>query len=59
LESVVDGRTGVYFQAQTATALLDAVERAERIDWDTDAIRQHSLSFSCPQFQAKMKMLLG
>jgi glycosyltransferase involved in cell wall biosynthesis len=59
LESVVEERTGVYFQAQTAPALLDAVQRAEKIDWDTDAIRRHSLSFSRPQFHARMKAVLG
>ncbi len=58
LESVVEGRTGVYFQAPTAPALWEAVERAENIDWDPDAIRRHSLSFSRPQFQARMKALL-
>ena len=59
LESVVAGQTGVYFQAQTISALLDAVQRAESINWDTDAIRQNSLSFSRSHFQVKMRALLG
>ena len=58
LESVLDGRTGVYFGTQSASALLQAVERAEAVCWDSELIRRHSLTFSRREFQARMKAFL-
>ena len=57
-ESVVDGRTGVHFHEQNATALLDGVGRLERSEWDAGAIRRHSLEFSQPRFRERMKSFL-
>jgi glycosyltransferase involved in cell wall biosynthesis len=58
LESVLDGVTGIHFPAQTAASLLQAVERAERTDWDPDRLRRHSLQFSRSEFRARMKAVL-
>ncbi len=58
LESVADGATGVCFGEQTPEALLAAVEQAERVRWDPERIRRHSLQFSRSQFRARMKELL-
>ncbi len=57
-ESVLDGRTGVHFHEQSATALLEGVARLERSEWDAGAIRRHSLEFSQPQFHERMKSFL-
>lgn len=38
-ETVVNNKTGVFFQTQTTEALIDAVERMERLDFNpTDAV---------------------
>jgi glycosyltransferase involved in cell wall biosynthesis len=58
LESVVEGITGVYFAPQTAEALRQAVERAERMEWDSEALRRQSLCFSRQVFQDRMKAFL-
>jgi glycosyltransferase involved in cell wall biosynthesis len=58
LESVVEGTTGVCFRLPSAAALREAVERAETMEWDSRALRQHSLRFSRPVFHARMKEFL-
>jgi len=54
LETVVDGRTGVFFREQNVDALLDAVERCEATAWDSPAIRAHAETFSRESFLEKM-----
>ncbi len=51
LETVIDGRTGIHFRPQAAGALMAAVERAERMEWDAAAIRRNSLRFSRQVFR--------
>ena len=58
LETVIDGVTGVHFAAQTPRALISAVERLERAEWDRDRIRRHSLQFSRERFHEEMKNFL-
>lgn len=56
LETVVPGRTGVFFAEQTAQALIDAVGefevRAGRMD--PEVIRAHALRFSEARFRAEL-----
>lgn len=50
LETVAEGRTGVFFGEQTAEALADAAARAEGIAWDAGAIRRHAEQFGEARF---------
>lgn len=50
LETVADGRTGVFFGEQTADALIAAAARAESIAWDAAAIRAHAEQFGEERF---------
>jgi glycosyltransferase involved in cell wall biosynthesis len=68
LESVVgldDPRgaapTGVFFEEQSADALIEAVEFFERRSaaFDPRAIRQHALRFDRPRFVAEIRALLA
>lgn len=52
LETVVAGRTGVFFGEQTAEALAEAVSRAEELSWDAGAIRVHAEQFGEARFLA-------
>jgi glycosyltransferase involved in cell wall biosynthesis len=54
LETVIDGRTGVYFRSQSKEALLDAVRHAESIEWSVAEIRANSQRFSRPIFRARL-----
>lgn len=46
LETILDGRTGVFFSQQTESALLAAVERAAALPWSEAVIRRHAEQFS-------------
>jgi UDP-N-acetylmuramyl pentapeptide phosphotransferase/UDP-N-acetylglucosamine-1-phosphate transferase/glycosyltransferase involved in cell wall biosynthesis len=51
-ESVVEGRTGVFFAEQTPAAIAAAVRRFEANPaWDAAAIRAHAEKFSCGRFR--------
>ncbi len=51
LETVREGVTGVFFAAQTATALADAIRRAKDIRFEPEAIRAHALTFDDKRFK--------
>ncbi len=50
-ETVVPGKTGVLFPEQTVESLMEAVERSERIAWDSAAIRQWAERFGPERFE--------
>ena len=50
LETVLAGRTGVFFPEQTPDALLEALALAEKTDWDPAAIRAHAETFGEARF---------
>lgn len=54
LETVVDGVTGVFFEDQTPEALCEAVDRASKLSFDQDAVRNHALQFDREVFCGKM-----
>lgn len=45
LETVVDGKTGVFFYESTAESLIEAMEKAETIKWGPDLLREHASKF--------------
>jgi glycosyltransferase involved in cell wall biosynthesis len=49
-ETVVDGKTGLLFSAQTAESLADAISRSEAVEWDAQAIARHATMFSEERF---------
>lgn len=56
LETVVDGRTGVFFHEPTAESLNAAVDRLEtaEADFDPATLRAHAGSFSTEAFEARL-----
>jgi len=58
VETVLPGITGVHFRPQTASALIEAVEQFEGMDWDRAEIRSHSLCFSRHIFRERMRAFL-
>ncbi|MDQ7075196.1 MAG: glycosyltransferase family 4 protein [Gammaproteobacteria bacterium] len=52
-ETVVNERTGLFFQQQTVSALCDAVEKFESQDWsgNTALCREQALQFSAERFR--------
>jgi glycosyltransferase involved in cell wall biosynthesis len=55
-ETVIEGKTGVFFFQQTESAIQNAVEKFEvSFNADPHVIRQHAMSFSTECFQSKIK----
>lgn len=56
-ETVVDGRTGLLFHAQTVDSLAECIEKfeAEGVACTKEEIRAHSLRFSEERFEAQLR----
>jgi len=54
LETIVDGETGVFYKEQTISALLEAIFRADRIDFNQARIRQNAARFDIAVFVDKI-----
>jgi glycosyltransferase involved in cell wall biosynthesis len=54
-ETVVDGVTGLFFHQQTPEALIAAVKRSRKMDFDHKAIRLQAEKFSETAFKQGMK----
>lgn len=61
LETVVEGRTGLFFQEQTEEAILDAVARFEGMEslFFPEDIRSHALKYGRERFRSEMTGLIG
>lgn len=55
LESVVDGKTGVFFDTQTPVSLVEAVKRFETMSFDEKTVRARAAEFDVSVFRDKMK----
>jgi len=56
-ESVIDQKTGIFFDHQTPDALIDAIDKFHRIEdkFDIDIIQEHAKQFSKQNFREKFK----
>jgi glycosyltransferase involved in cell wall biosynthesis len=54
-ETVVEGKTGIFFHEQSPAALVEAVKRFETMKWDHKAIRRQAEKFSEEAFKTQMK----
>ncbi|HTY08267.1 MAG TPA: glycosyltransferase [Candidatus Edwardsbacteria bacterium] len=58
LETVVEGRTGLFFGEQTADALARAVQAFEAMTFDPAQIRRHAESFDQSLFAQRLKTFI-
>lgn len=54
-ETVIEGKTGTFFEEQTVSSLIQAIERFETLSLDPFQIHQHAQSFCLEQFQSQYK----
>lgn len=54
LETVVEGKTGLFFSDPTPESLADAIKRFGALAWDAKAIREHALQFDRPVFKQRL-----
>lgn len=55
LETVIPGATGLYFEQQTVDALVEAVERFERLAFDPAVCRRSAERFDSRIFRARLR----
>lgn len=58
LDTVIPGETGILFAEQTVEELVDAMERAERIRWDSAVIRANAERFRPERFREGIRRVL-
>lgn len=58
LETVVDGKTGVFFNDQEPGSLTEALHRFEDIEFDPMVLRENALKFSKEVFEKSMKSFI-
>ena len=57
-ETVIDGRTGVLFEQQSALGLAAAIERFEGLELDEQTIRQNAERFGRERFRSEMAAVI-
>jgi glycosyltransferase involved in cell wall biosynthesis len=55
LETVIDGKTGLFFKEQTVQSLLDTIATFETIQFDPKIIHKNALQFSEARFEKEIK----
>ncbi len=58
LDTVIPGRTGVYFAEQTLEALSRAVDVCDRTSWDAPTLRRHAERFGEAVFRERILALV-
>lgn len=51
LETVIEGRTGVFFDEQSVSSIMDAVTDFETRTWNPWVCREHAVAFSVQRFR--------
>lgn len=50
LETIIENKTGIFFNEQNSHSLQKAVDNFEQMGWDSEAIRNYALKFSKQEF---------
>ena len=58
LETVVDGKTGIFFNEQNVAQLKGAIEKCEEASWDSKTIRDHAKKFDEKIFEEKLRVFI-
>jgi len=59
LDTIDEGRTGIYFREPTPEALADAVQRLEQQTFDPQILRQHAARFGRERFCREIDAVLN
>jgi glycosyltransferase involved in cell wall biosynthesis len=58
-ETVIEGKTGLFFMEQHADAIVDAVYRFEKMDFNPVEIRKNAERFSCERFRSQIREFIA
>jgi glycosyltransferase involved in cell wall biosynthesis len=57
-ETVIDGKTGLFFEEQTVDSLAGAVQTFETLNFDPQVIADHAATFGTARFKAEMRHVI-
>jgi glycosyltransferase involved in cell wall biosynthesis len=58
-ETVIEGRTGIFFKKPTSASLVEAIEKFESRSWDQHELRRHAERFDTSVFAFRVLQFLG
>ena len=58
-ETIMEGKTGLFFEELNAEALCAAMKRADEIAWDAEIIHHHAQQYSLEAFKKRVKKVLS
>ena len=58
-ESVIDGKTGIYFEEQTSQSLQKAIQKFEKLKFDNKTIRQRAEEFATGTFISQLHNIVS
>ena len=59
METIIEGRNGIFFREPTVEALKNAIERFRPIKWDVAAIQAHARTYDTAAFQYQIRAFLA
>ncbi|MBI3261352.1 glycosyltransferase, partial [Candidatus Berkelbacteria bacterium] len=59
METVIEGKTGVFFDEQRPEVLVEAVKKCQAINWNQRAIAAHAAKFDVAVFSRQWKQLIA
>jgi glycosyltransferase involved in cell wall biosynthesis len=59
IDTIIDGRTGVFFERPEAALLVEAMDRVDTTEWSKKLISEHAVSFSEPRFAARLREVVA
>lgn len=58
VDTIVDTKTGLFFDTQDTTSLNEGIKNFEQMSFDADAIAKHAEKFSTKRFQKEIKIFV-
>lgn len=59
LETVLEAKTGIFFEEQTVSSLINAIKKFEEINFDKNIIRKHAERFDESVFKFKVEKFIN
>ncbi len=55
LETIIEGKTGIFFDQQTPSSLIEAVRKFTQVNWAPQVIQKHAERFDVAIFQNRLR----
>ena len=59
LDTIVEGRTGVFFERPDSRLIMDAMHQLDAVHWDSEALKQHADGFGEERFGERLREVVA